>query len=204
MRPSDRARVRQREQVRGAAGRRAGPGGGAGLSAFPPPWRTLTDRSGGGHMWRCPAGGWSVLAPGLVLSVPQSPFPFQRSTLPVGRKDRISVNTVAPNHPDAWLLKYQTSAGKWDVSCSTGRHKSPKVGGVQPCQLLEPDSAAGAFPYPGALLTASQRLGENCFYRKSFGEFVSSLSWLRAQIPVFLWLSSLCYKAWCCLLCETH
>lgn len=145
MRPSDRAGVRQREQARGAAGRRAGPGGGAGLSAFPPPGRTLTDRSGGGHMWRCPAGGWSVLAPGLILSVPQSPFPFQRSTLPVGRKGRISVNTVVPNHPDAWLLKYQTSAGKWDVSCSTGRHESPKVGGFNLASCWNQTALLGLF-----------------------------------------------------------
>lgn len=46
----------------------------------------LTDHSGGGHTCSFPVGGWSVLTQGLVLSVLQSPFPFERDTLPVGKK----------------------------------------------------------------------------------------------------------------------
>lgn len=77
-----------------------------------------------------PRGGWYVLTHGVsTFCSAVCPLPFERSTFLVGKKGRISVNMVVQNHPDDWLLKYQTSAQKLNASCSTGRREPSKVRG---------------------------------------------------------------------------
>jgi len=75
---------------------------------------------------------------------------------------------VVQNHPDAWLLKSQTSARKWDASGSTADMSPPKsVGSALPAAETRLHCWGFSLPYPRSFNDSFPKSGRKLLLQKA-------------------------------------